>query len=190
MKSLLPTLTAIGISVTAISSAPIISNANQILNTNNKKEAYNSYLLESNDNIKYDLSNKNQKQTFKLDDLVVLLNQLNKIHKENNINIRLYGLPRWWLFDSTNSMIFVNIINDLNTFATISNIINSDDIIFSEANFEVVSNSKITEINMNIKYKISGIVNSLNLVNIKRENVPTLPLQESMKLIFHIGYEY
>lgn len=189
MKSLLTTLAVIGISATAISSVPIISSVNQISNIN-KKEEDNNYQLQSIDNIKYDFSNKDQKQTFKLDDLLNLFNELNKIHKEKSVNIQLFGLPYWWLGDSTNYTIFFNIINVENSFETITNLINSDDIIFSDTNFELISNPKISEIKMDIKYKISGIESNLNLVNIKKENVRILPLKEDMKLTFHIGYAY
>ncbi|MBE4704113.1 hypothetical protein [Spiroplasma platyhelix] len=133
--------------------------------------------------LKYDVSNGST-QSFQLNDLLPLLKNLKKEHKEKKANLEFDRFPRWnfiadnsdifgvgWLFESS---------------FTLVELINSDFVQFENILMNISGTQKLITLNLN--YEILGISKSLELINYQSEILPLK--QEQMQSNFEFIYNW
>lgn len=173
---ILASISAIGIG--AISGT--ISTNNNSATSVKKATVANSYIY-SKDEVKYDITNTSQ--TVTLENLLLSLKNLNKIHTEQNKEVVLSGLPPLVLLNDEGTLLGETYMSAI-TWVNLNGLLNADTVNFENVSM-IISNNQITVF---LNYKIADVDNQM--LELFRYNDSNIPLtQDHMMTFLALQYE-
>lgn len=168
--------------ISAIGIGTIVNVINIENNPSNANLAIKTQVIKQTlDLSKYDVADGST-QSFKLDNLLNLIKEINQEHKENNKKLTFNRFPRWNLISDNGTIFAVGWM--FLAQKQLENLVNSDNVQFENVLMSITGSEQLIKVSLN--YQISSISQTLELIQIQQENIPLK--QEQMKTGVEISY--